>query len=155
MKEKADMAFRTDTPIRRLFNQFVTGGTIDVPYHRISMIDSRMWDPKWRAVYGPSYNALTRNLFFGFGDIGRARTVASFESYRWGRDRRPAAVLKTFDNMTPQQVFDRLAMWLRRMARGNSAQDIIRNVLGGLADGPADQGPLQAIPEEAPSEGLI
>ena len=82
-----------------------------VPGHNIMQIDSRAWDPNW--AYRRRYNALGLAMTYLTGDRHKAFTIASNESYRWGRDRTPAGVLLKFSDMTPSAIIQKLEYWVR------------------------------------------
>ena len=115
--------------VNNILGRLVTGN-VPIPYDSIGMIDSRMWDPTWSGTYGKPYNSLVNVLSFGFGgDRQKAMTVASGESYRWGsRGGQPIGMLRQFDDMTPEQVFSRLADWIRRIRRGEGWSDVMNAV---------------------------
>lgn len=99
-----------------------------IPYDSIGMIDSRMWDPEWKATYGRPYNSLVNALSYGLdGNRNKAMSVASGESYWWGRrGGQPQGMLARFDNMTPDQVVNRLQDWVLRMTRGETLDQILQ-----------------------------
>ena len=70
------------------------------------MIDSRMWDPQWE--YRTRWRALHNVLALGLGDRDKAATVASLESYSWGKGGAPQVRLMEFVDVAVEQVYERL-----------------------------------------------
>ena len=97
-------------------------GNPQIPYDSIGAIDSRMWDPEWR--YRRQYNVLSWALGWFLSDTNKGRSVASGESYYWGRGREPSHNLVSFvsmrwlDGMTPSQVRARINEILSTIYRG-------------------------------------
>ena len=116
--------------LRDLFGAFVTG-PINVPYHSIAQIDSRMWDPDWNGRYGRSYWDLYRVMMYGVErNSSKAHTLASAESYKWGsRGGAPVGALRPFRNLSPGRVLDKLRLWWRRLTSGDTIEDIL-NAIG-------------------------
>jgi len=87
-----------------------------------------MWDPNWE--YRDSYLGLFNSLDYGFGfkQTNQAMSMASGVSFRWGRDRTPPGVLKSFANMTPRQVHDRFIMFVQRIFSGESIEYVLRAI---------------------------
>ena len=94
-------------------------------------IDSRMWDPEWKAEYGASYNNLTRALNFAFNlslprwqkdaYLERAQTLASEISFYWGKGSEPTGKLSSLKNLSPGVILARFRNFftgenVRRMA---------------------------------------
>lgn len=71
----------------RFFSDYVRGGN-PVPYDSIAMIDSRMWDPKFRARVGRNYNILQNIFGWALNNPNKGATLASGESYYWLREDR-------------------------------------------------------------------
>lgn len=70
------------------------------------MIDSRMWDPQWE--YRTQWRALHNVLAVGLGDPDKAATVASLESFSWGKGVAPQVRLMEFVDVAVDQVYERL-----------------------------------------------
>ena len=107
--------------LRRFLAQFLIGPGY-VPYDNIARIDSRAWDPNWK--YRDKYMHLARVMNFGLNNSSKAYSVASGESYMWGRSGRPVAILAQFDKMGIDAMIKRIRAlftfqdsfidWLRR-----------------------------------------
>lgn len=122
---------RAAKTIKDILERLITG-PVTVPYHKIGVRDSRLWDPEWRATYGTPYQNMLRIFTYFIGDPQQAQTVASQESYRWGRGRGPIGTLNQFSGMTPERVRDRLYVWFRAISAGND----IEGVLNAIGNGP-------------------
>lgn len=150
--------------LRQIVGQFLTGPVMKAPYHQIGQIDSRMWDPKWRARYGKHYT----NLRAVIEDVNlkafdprfrnQAYTMASNESYLWGRrGNGPALVLVKFEKFSPVDVVRRMRGWVRRVNRGDTLMNQVNAFLAGLGNpvpavGDARMGPgLGVIAEQGES----
>jgi len=128
------MSFRPISRLRQLTLRDIIShlltGPVRVPYDRIGMYDSRLWDPEWAGTYGTKYTALRRVLSYGLNDPQKAATVASGESYRWGRrGGRPSLMLARFENVQPKRVVGRINNIIRRVTNGENLADIL-NVIG-------------------------
>ena len=95
---------------------------IRVPSHGIKMVDSRMWDPNWRDK--ASWRATARIMRSTVVpsqtqfDLHRAQTIASQESYRWGRGSVPVATLARVVNMELEELVKPVRDALKRLRRG-------------------------------------
>lgn len=110
---------------RQIISELIAAPSLRVPESNIQIIDSRMWDPVWRQTYGTAYTRLFQSLNFGFQDRGKAYTVASGESYYWGRGAEPTPVLTAFAGMTPDKVYKRIRRWYGNLGRGVDLPDMI------------------------------
>ena len=135
------MSFRQE--VIELLERFTSGPLrrYTIPYDNIAMIDSRMWDPKWRNTYGSSYNTLVtaNSALMGGGrkNLGRAYSLASGESYFWGaRGGRPVGVLKALSNVNPRDVARRVRTLLRNLISGDDLEERIVILLRTLGYGP-------------------
>jgi hypothetical protein len=105
-----------------------------IPYDSIGTIDSRMWDPEWAGKYGSSYRGLYNSLNYGLKNHGRALSVASGESYRWGRrGGSPIGMLKSFDNLSLRQMRDRFMSFVQRIINGETLAQVLRIIGDPLA----------------------
>ena len=109
--------------MKRLFNVPRTN-----PTDNIMQIDSRMWDPEWRAQYGSAYYRLVQlfGMFTGF-TTAQTYSMASEQSFVWGsRGRGPTDILKKFAEFNPNDVVDRFKRLydkLVRIRRNNGEQN--------------------------------
>ena len=127
--------------MRKVLNTLITGNR-PMPEDQIGIVDSRMWDPKWRRQYARPYQGLVRGLNAGFGDYNKALTVASYESYSWGRGGTPSGVVKSFANMTPEQVYNRMGGWLQGLFQGQTIEEMVINFLNHVGEGPVNEVPV-------------
>ena len=67
------------------------------------------------------YTRLFQSLNFGFRDRGKAYTVASGESYYWGRGTEPTPVLTAFAGLTPDKVYNRIRNWFNNLVNRRDA----------------------------------
>lgn len=106
---------------------------------RIGIIDSRYWDPEWRAQYGGSYNTLLKVLTYVYGHPQVAINRASGESFMWGYGGGPALdALRPFENLSASRVADKIRRLFNRLRNPNQFAQAIMD-------------PVEQM--EAPAEG--